>query len=75
MIPATGDAIAAFNSLPPLARLMYCHYCDREAAFAAESEGVRVGLCEEHFREQLQEISDADGLETLKERVDVDRAE
>ncbi|GAB7018913.1 hypothetical protein JCM18750_17740 [Halostagnicola bangensis] len=54
---------------------MNCHYCDREAAFAAESDGLRVGLCEEHFRERLQELAEADGLETLKEQVDVDRAE
>nr|WP_049890183.1 DUF6757 family protein [Natronorubrum sulfidifaciens] len=54
---------------------MNCHYCDREAAFAAESEGLKVGLCEEHFRERLQELAEADGLETLKEKVDVDRAE
>ena len=54
---------------------MRCHYCDREAAFAAESNGVTVGLCESHFRERLQELAEADGLETLRERVDVDRAE
>ena len=54
---------------------MYCHYCDREAAFAAESEGIKVGLCDEHFRERLQELAEADGLESLKEKVDVDRAE
>ena len=54
---------------------MKCHYCDREAAFAAESDGIKVGLCEEHFRERLQELAEADGLEALKEKVDVDRAE
>ncbi len=54
---------------------MNCHYCDRDAAFAADSEGIKVGLCENHFRERLQELADADGLETLKEQVDVDRAE
>ena len=54
---------------------MNCHYCDHAASFAAESEGVKVGLCETHFRERLQELAEADGLETLKERVDVDRAE
>jgi len=54
---------------------MHCHYCDREAAFAAESDGVRVGLCEEHFRERLDELADSDALEQLREQVDVDRAE
>ena len=53
---------------------MKCHYCDDEAAFAAETEGVKVGLCEVHFRERLEELSDADELQALKEEVDVDRA-
>lgn len=54
---------------------MHCHYCDREAAFAADHEGVQVGLCEEHFQEQLEALSDADGLEALKEQIDVDSTE
>ena len=54
---------------------MHCHYCDHRAAFAAEADGVTVGLCERHFRERLQELADDDGLEMLKERVDVDRAD
>ena len=54
---------------------MECHYCDREAAFAAESDGVRVGLCEDHFRDRLEELSESDALEELQEKVDVDRAE
>ncbi len=54
---------------------MRCHYCDREAAFAAETGGLTVGLCEEHFRERLQELAESDELEQLKERVDVDRAD
>ena len=54
---------------------MKCHYCDREAAFAAESDGVRVGLCEDHFRDRLETLSESDALEELQEKVDVDRAE
>ncbi|AGB17346.1 hypothetical protein Halru_2772 [Halovivax ruber XH-70] len=54
---------------------MHCHYCDRPAAFAAESDGVTVGLCETHFQERLEELADADGLDALKEHVDVDRTE
>lgn len=53
---------------------MQCHYCGDEAAFAAETEGVKVGLCEAHFRERLEELADADELKALKEEVDVDRA-
>lgn len=56
-------------------RGMHCHYCDRPAAFAAESDGVTVGLCETHFQERLEELADADGLDALKEHVDVDRTE
>jgi hypothetical protein len=52
---------------------MKCHYCNREAAFAAESDGIKVGLCEQHFRERLEELAEADELKALKERVDVDR--
>jgi len=54
---------------------MRCHYCDRPAAFAAESDGIKVGLCERHFRERLEELADTDGLDSLRERVDVDRTE
>ncbi|MFT4891226.1 MAG: hypothetical protein ACI9YT_002151 [Halobacteriales archaeon] len=54
---------------------MNCHYCDRDAAIAAESEGVTVGLCEEHFQERLEELADADELERLEGEIDVDSAE
>ncbi|WP_164974723.1 DUF6757 family protein [Halegenticoccus tardaugens] len=54
---------------------MYCHYCDREAAYAAEKDGVRVGLCDEHFRERLEALADSDGLAALRERLDVDRTD
>ncbi|WP_435334514.1 DUF6757 family protein [Haloarchaeobius sp. TZWWS8] len=53
---------------------MKCHYCDREAAFAAETGGLKVGLCQQHFRDRLEELADADELKRLKERVDIDRA-
>lgn len=75
MIPEDTVDNGGFNATPSLPARMNCHYCDREAAFGAESEGVKVGLCENHFRERLQELAEADGLEALKERVDVDRAE
>jgi hypothetical protein len=52
---------------------MKCHYCDRDAAFAVESQGIKVGLCEEHFRERLDDLAEADELQQLKEEVDVDR--
>lgn len=52
---------------------MQCHYCDDTAAYAAESDGIKVGLCEEHFRERLEELAESDALEQIRERVDVDR--
>lgn len=54
---------------------MQCHYCDREAAFAAENDGLRVGLCERHFRERVEELAESEGLASLRERVDVTQTE
>ena len=54
---------------------MRCHYCDREAAYAAEKDGVRVGLCGEHFRERIEALSESEGLAALQEQLDVDRTE
>jgi hypothetical protein len=54
---------------------MKCHYCDRDAAIAADSKGVRVGLCEEHFQERLEELAEADELERLEGEIDVDSPE
>ena len=55
-----------------LLRGMRCHYCDREAEITAESDGVRVGLCPEHFREQVQELAESEGLEQLESQLDID---
>lgn len=54
---------------------MRCHYCDREAAYAAEKEGVKVGLCQEHFRERLETLAGSEELEAIREQIDVDRTE
>lgn len=54
---------------------MQCHYCDRAADITVEKEGVRVGVCEEHFREQMEELSDADWLNGLDDELDIDRSE
>lgn len=50
---------------------MQCHYCDREAAYAAERHGVSVGLCESHFRDRIEELAESEGLEAIREKVDV----
>ncbi len=52
---------------------MKCHYCDRDATVAAESSGVTVGLCDDHFRERLEELAESEELERLEEQIDVDR--
>lgn len=53
---------------------MQCHYCDREAAYAAEKEGVRVGLCERHFRDRIEALAESEELSAIRERLDIDRA-
>jgi hypothetical protein len=54
---------------------MNCHYCDREAVFAAESGGVKLGLCETHLRDRLGELAGTDELKNLEQRVDITLAE
>lgn len=53
---------------------MECHYCGRPADVTAESGGVTVGLCEDHFRERLEELSESAAIEELREELDIDRA-
>jgi len=54
---------------------MQCHYCDREADIAVEKDGVKVGVCKSHFREQMEEIADSDVLDGIEDDLDIDRAE
>jgi len=54
---------------------MQCHYCDRDADVGVEKEGITVGVCETHFREQLDELEESEWLEGLDEQIDVDRTE
>lgn len=67
--------MSGFNRERPPLRGMRCHYCEREAAYTADRDGVRVGLCEDHFRERVEELAESEGLEALRERVDVTQAE
>lgn len=53
---------------------MQCHYCDDEAAVAVEKDHVKVGLCERHFRERIQELRDDGFLDDLQEELDIDRS-
>jgi hypothetical protein len=52
---------------------MQCHYCDRDAALAVEKDGIKVGLCEEHFRDRLEELSESGFLEEVSDELDIDR--
>ena len=51
---------------------MRCHYCGQEAAYEAETGGVIVGLCAPHFREQIEEIAESDGLTALTNQINID---
>ncbi|MFB6198089.1 MAG: DUF6757 family protein [Halobacteriaceae archaeon] len=54
---------------------MQCHYCDEAADLTVDKEGIQVGLCEEHFRERLEELTESDLFEDLRDQLDIDRAE
>lgn len=54
---------------------MQCHYCERDAEVTVEKSGVQVGVCEEHFREQMEHLADSDFLEDIQGELDIDRAE
>ncbi len=54
---------------------MRCHYCEREAAFAAEKDGLKVGLCTEHFRERIEALTDSAELAALEDQLDVSRTD
>ena len=54
---------------------MRCHYCDREAAVTAETGGIKVGLCEEHFRGRMEELAESKELAELEEKIDVESME
>lgn len=54
---------------------MECHYCDRAADVGVEKDGVTVGVCEEHFRDQMEELADSEWLDDLEADLDIDHAE
>jgi hypothetical protein len=54
---------------------MRCHHCDREADVAVEKDGITVGVCEQHFREQMEELADSDALADLEEELNIDGRE
>ncbi len=54
---------------------MQCHFCERTADVVVETDGVRVGVCEAHFREQLDELADSDWLTQVEADLDLDGLE
>ncbi len=49
---------------------MRCHWCDRRAIYAPESDGIRVGLCRRHLQARLAEFGDAEQLAELGEKLE-----
>lgn len=39
---------------------MKCHYCDSDADLDVEHEGVIVWMCQDHFKEQFDELAESD---------------
>ena len=54
---------------------MQCHYCEREADVSVEKDGVRVGVCSDHFRDRMAELADSESLQDVEEQLDVDSPE
>lgn len=53
---------------------MQCHYCDQDADLTVEKSGVKVGVCEDHFQERLDELSDSETLQQLREQFEIERS-
>lgn len=53
---------------------MQCHYCDRNADLTVDKDGLKVGVCEEHFQERLDDISDSETLQQLRDQLEIDRS-
>jgi hypothetical protein len=54
---------------------MQCHYCEDAADIAVEKEGVTVGLCQTHFKEQMEDLADSEWLDGVEEELDIDSRE
>jgi hypothetical protein len=53
---------------------MQCHYCEEEAAVAVEKDHIKVGLCEPHLHERMEELSESEWIEEFQSQID-DRLE
>ena len=54
---------------------MQCHYCEQEADVAVEKDAMKVGVCQTHFREQLEQLEEAEWLADVEDELDIDRPE
>ena len=54
---------------------MYSHFLSIVISFSVVKDGIRVGVCETHFREQMEELSESEWVEDIQDQLDVDRAE
>lgn len=53
---------------------MQCHYCDGSADVTVDKDGVKVGVCEDHFQDRLDELSDSETLQRLREHLEIERS-
>jgi hypothetical protein len=53
-----------------LLRAVQCHYCETGADVAIEKDHVKVGLCQEHLRDRMEELSGSDLLEDVASELD-----
>lgn len=49
---------------------MRCHYCEAAATVTIEKDHVKVGLCEDHLREQLTALSESGRFDQLESEID-----
>ena len=54
---------------------MECHYCDAGADIIVEKDAVLVGVCETHFREQMELLAETDWIDEIEDQLSVDRTE
>lgn len=54
---------------------MECHYCDRGADIAVEKDGIKVGVCQAHFKEQMEQLADSEWLDGVEDDLDIDHRE
>ncbi len=49
---------------------MQCHYCDADAVVAPEHDGIKVGLCRDHFQQSIESFSTEPHLKEFEHRFE-----